>query len=70
MDLVLRETTLDDLAILFEHQRDPVANEMAVFGARGWDAFVAFAVPTFVTATWAERLGLVEIEVDAVISPL
>ena len=30
MDLVLGETTLDDLPILFEHQRDPVANEMAV----------------------------------------
>ena len=41
MDLVLRETTLDDLPILFEHQRDPVANEMAVFAARDWDAFVA-----------------------------
>jgi RimJ/RimL family protein N-acetyltransferase len=41
VDLVLRETTLDDLPILFEHQRDPVANEMAVFAARDWDAFVA-----------------------------
>ena len=41
MNLVLRETTLDDLPILFEHQRDPVANEMAVFPARDWDAFVA-----------------------------
>ena len=41
MDLVLREMTLDDLPILFEHQRDPVANEMAVFAARDWDAFVA-----------------------------
>jgi RimJ/RimL family protein N-acetyltransferase len=41
MDLVLRETTLDDLPSLFEHQRDPVANEMAVFAARDWDAFVA-----------------------------
>lgn len=41
MDLVLRETTLDDLPILFEHQRDPIANEMAVFAARDWDAFVA-----------------------------
>ena len=41
MDLVLRETTLDDLPILFEHQRDPVANEVAVFAARDWDAFVA-----------------------------
>ena len=41
MDLELRETTLDDLPILFEHQRDPVANEMALFAARDWDAFVA-----------------------------
>ena len=41
MDLVLRETTLDDLPILFEHQRDPIATEMAVFPARDWDAFVA-----------------------------
>ena len=41
MDLVLRELTLDDLPILFEHQRDPVANEMAVFPARDWDAFLA-----------------------------
>ena len=41
MDLVLRETTLDDLPILFEHQRDPVANEMAAFPARDWEAFVA-----------------------------
>ena len=41
MDLVLRETTLDDLPILFEHQRDPVADEMAVFAASEWDAFVA-----------------------------
>lgn len=41
MDLVLRETTLDDVPILFEHQRDPVATEMAVFPARDWDAFVA-----------------------------
>jgi RimJ/RimL family protein N-acetyltransferase len=40
VDLVLRETTLDDLPILFEHQRDPVANEVAVFAARDWDAFV------------------------------
>jgi RimJ/RimL family protein N-acetyltransferase len=41
VDLVLRETTLDDLPILFEHQRDPVANEVPVFAARDWVAFVA-----------------------------
>jgi RimJ/RimL family protein N-acetyltransferase len=33
--------TLDDLPILFEHQRDPIANEMARFAARDWDAYVA-----------------------------
>jgi RimJ/RimL family protein N-acetyltransferase len=41
VDLVLRDLTLDDVPILFEHQRDPVANEMAVFPARDWDAFAA-----------------------------
>jgi RimJ/RimL family protein N-acetyltransferase len=41
VDLVLRELTTDDLPVLFEHQRDPVATEMAVFPARDWDAYVA-----------------------------
>ncbi|HEY8018559.1 MAG TPA: GNAT family N-acetyltransferase [Actinomycetota bacterium] len=41
MELVLRETTLDDLPILFAHQQDPVATEMAAFPSRDWDAFVA-----------------------------
>jgi RimJ/RimL family protein N-acetyltransferase len=30
-----------DLPSLFEHQRDPEANHMAAFPARGWEAFVA-----------------------------
>src|SRR3954447_24674491 len=56
MDLLLREMTLDDLPILFEHQRDPIANEMAVFAARDWDAFVAHdakirADPTLIRRT-------------------
>lgn len=41
MELVLRETTPEDLPILFEHQRDPVAAAMAAFASRDWDAFVA-----------------------------
>jgi RimJ/RimL family protein N-acetyltransferase len=41
MDVTLRETTLEDLPILFEHQRDPVGAEMAAFPSRDWEAFVA-----------------------------
>ena len=41
MDVTLREMTIEDLPILFEHQRDPVAAEMAAFPSRDWDAFVA-----------------------------
>jgi RimJ/RimL family protein N-acetyltransferase len=41
MDVRLRETTVEDLPILFEHQRDPAGAEMAAFPSRDWDAFVA-----------------------------
>ena len=41
VDVTVRETTLEDLPILFEHQRDPVGAEMAAFRSRDWDAFVA-----------------------------
>jgi RimJ/RimL family protein N-acetyltransferase len=41
MDVTLRATTLEDVPILFEHQRDPVAAEMAAFPSRDWEAFVA-----------------------------
>ncbi len=37
----LREVRDDDLAIFFEHQRDPDANRMANFDARDRDAFMA-----------------------------
>ena len=40
-DIVLRDVTEDDLAIFFEHQRDPVANRMAGFPPRDRDAFKA-----------------------------
>jgi RimJ/RimL family protein N-acetyltransferase len=40
MDVTLRDTTPDDVPILFEHQRDPVAAEMAAFPSRDWDAYL------------------------------
>jgi RimJ/RimL family protein N-acetyltransferase len=41
VDLALRPTTLEDLPVLFAHQADQVAAEMAAFPSRDWDAFVA-----------------------------
>ena len=41
MEVTLRETTLDDVPILFEQERDQVAADMAAFASRDWDAFVA-----------------------------
>ena len=38
-EIRLRDVQASDLKILFEHQRDPVANEMAAFAARDWDEF-------------------------------
>jgi RimJ/RimL family protein N-acetyltransferase len=45
--LLLRDVREDDLAVFFEHQRDPEANRMAAFPARDWDAF---------TAHWAAKV--------------
>jgi RimJ/RimL family protein N-acetyltransferase len=39
-DVRLRDVAEDDLPIFFEHQRDPVANEMAAFPARDREAFM------------------------------
>jgi RimJ/RimL family protein N-acetyltransferase len=39
-DIRLRDATQDDLPVFFEHQRDPVANEMAAFPARDLDSFM------------------------------
>jgi RimJ/RimL family protein N-acetyltransferase len=41
MSVSLRHVEPDDLPVLFEHQRDPVANEMAAFPARDRAAFIA-----------------------------
>lgn len=40
-DVVLRDATEADLPIFFEHQLDPVANEMAGFPARDRQSFMA-----------------------------
>ena len=63
MALVLREITLDDLPIQFEHQRDPVATEMAVFPARDWDTFVAHDVRIRSDPTLIRRTVVVDDEV-------
>jgi RimJ/RimL family protein N-acetyltransferase len=39
-DVRLRDASQDDLPIFFEHQRDPVANEMAAFPGRDLEAFM------------------------------
>lgn len=37
----LREVQEADLPVFFEHQRDPVANQMAAFAPRAYEAFMA-----------------------------
>jgi RimJ/RimL family protein N-acetyltransferase len=41
MKVALRDVEPADLPVLFEHQRDPAANEMAAFPAREREAFMA-----------------------------
>jgi RimJ/RimL family protein N-acetyltransferase len=38
--VLLRDVAEGDLPVFFEHQRNPVANRMADFPPRNWDAFV------------------------------
>ncbi len=41
LGMKLRDVREDDLAIFFEHQQDPVAQAMAAYEAREWDAFMS-----------------------------
>ena len=41
MEIQLRKVVDSDLPILFDHQSDPIANQMAAFPARDWDSFMA-----------------------------
>lgn len=51
----LREVTAEDLPILFEHQRDPVAVAMAAFPGREWEAFQAHWTRILADATTINR---------------
>jgi hypothetical protein len=63
VDVTLRETTLEDLPILFEHQLDSVAAEMAAFPSRGWDAFLAHHEKLHVDPTVIQRTIVADGEV-------
>jgi len=39
-EIELRDVVRSDLPILFQHQHDPLANQMAAFPAREWQAFL------------------------------
>ena len=39
--VVLRDVSEEDLPVLFDHQSDPVANRMAAFAPRDWEAFLS-----------------------------
>ena len=41
MEIILREVIDSDLAIFYEHQREPEANRMAAFPSRDRDLFMA-----------------------------
>jgi RimJ/RimL family protein N-acetyltransferase len=63
VEVILRETKLEDVPILFEHQRDPVAAEMAAFPSRGWDEFVAHDAKLRVDPTAIRRTIVADGEV-------
>jgi RimJ/RimL family protein N-acetyltransferase len=63
MDVTLRETTLEDVPILFEHQLDPVATEMAAFPSRDWDGFLAHDAKLRVDPTAIRRTIVADGEV-------
>jgi len=56
----LRPVTESDLPILFEHQREPEANEMAAFPARDRDAFMAHWTRILSDATLAAMTVVVD----------
>ena len=60
-EVELRDVTEDDLAILFEHQADPLAAEMAAFPIRTWAAFVEhWRTKVFGDATAYKKAVLVD----------
>lgn len=58
IDLLLRDVTEEDLPILFQHQLDPEAIDMAAFPPRDWRAF---------TAHWTKILGDERVETKTIV---
>jgi ribosomal protein S18 acetylase RimI-like enzyme len=58
--VALRETEDSDRPILFEHQRDPIANEMAAFPARDEEAFAEHWERVKVNETGIQRTILAD----------
>ncbi len=56
----LRDVTEADLPLFFEHQRDPVATEMAAFPAREWAPFLAHWTSILADPTLAKQTILVD----------
>jgi RimJ/RimL family protein N-acetyltransferase len=59
-DVLLRDVIESDLPILFEHQRDPEANDMAAFAARDWNAFMAHWTRVLADETIPKKTVLVD----------
>lgn len=58
-EVLLRDVTEDDLPILFEHQLEPEATEMAAFPSRDRDAFMAHWTKILGDETIAKKTILV-----------
>jgi RimJ/RimL family protein N-acetyltransferase len=61
--IALRAVRDADLPILFEHQREPEANQMAALPARDWPAFVAHSTKIQADPTNVRRTILADGEV-------
>jgi RimJ/RimL family protein N-acetyltransferase len=59
-DIRLRDVTEADLPLLFEHQLDPVATEMAAFPSRDRDSFMAHWAKILADATLVKQTILVD----------
>jgi RimJ/RimL family protein N-acetyltransferase len=59
-EFLLRDVIESDLPILFEHQRDPEANDMAAFAARDWNAFMAHWTRVLADETISKKTILVD----------
>jgi RimJ/RimL family protein N-acetyltransferase len=59
--MALRDVTQADLPILFEHQREPIANQMAALPARDRDAFMLHW-RTNVLGSWTVKKQIIVVD--------